>query len=498
MRRAMLDKTDEMTRSAQVAEAAASPRIRFGLTQRVLMLIVSFVMLSEIAVFVPSIANFRNNWLRDRLAAARTAALVLEAAPQDMVPEELKKQLLESVGAQVIALKMHDTRRLLAVSDMPPMVDETFDLRDPSAMASIVAALRALAASPGRVINVVGLAPMGGEFVEITLAEAPLLAAMRVYSLNILLLSLAISIVVAGFAAAALNWLVLRPVRRLTTSLIEFGAHPEEARMPVTPNGRSDEIGRAEAALATMQGALVQELAQRKRLAALGLAVAKINHDLRNMLASAQLFSDRLVAVRDPVAQRLAPKLMVTLDRAIRFCQSTLAYGSAAEAPPRLADLALRPLVADVVEALNLGDGAIACDVGVADAIFVRADGEHLFRILGNLGRNAREALVAAGGRGRIGVSARRDNGNVVIEVSDDGPGVPARVRAQLFEAFHSSSRPGGTGLGLAIAADLTRAQGGSIRLLDRSPGATFEIVLPAAAERPIAEKPLAKRQSNQ
>ena len=493
----MLEKLEIGADAGRTAGGTHVASLQFGLTQRVLMLIVSFVMLSEVAVFVPSIANFRNNWLRDRLAAARTAALVLEAAPQDMVPEELKRQLLDSVGAQVIVLKMHDTRRLLAVSDMPPRIDETFDLRDPSPMASITAAFRALAAPPGRVIDVVGLAPMGGDFVEITLDETPLLAAMRVYSLNILLLSLAISVVVAGFAAASLNWLVLRPVRRLTTSLIEFGAHPENARAPVGPNGRSDEIGRAEAALAAMQSALVRELAQRKRLAALGLAVAKINHDLRNMLASAQLFSDRLAAVRDPVARRLAPKLMATLDRAIRFCQSTLAYGSAAEAPPRLADVALRPLALDVIEAIGLGDPGISCVLHVADDIAVRADEEHLYRILNNLCRNAREALGNAAGSACITVSARRNKGDVVIEVADTGPGVPAAVRAQLFEAFHGSSRPGGTGLGLAIAADLTRAQGGSIRLLDRSPGATFEIVLPAAGSLPV-EKPLAMRPPTQ
>ncbi len=90
-----------------------------------------------------------------------------------------------------------------------------------------------------------------------------------------------------------------------------------------------------------MQDTLVRELTQKKHLAALGLAVAKINHDLRNMLASAQLLSDRLANVTDPLAQRLAPKLVATLDRAIRFCQATLTYGRATdEAPkPRLVEL---------------------------------------------------------------------------------------------------------------------------------------------------------------
>ena len=281
--------------------------VRFGLAARVLALIIVFVMLAEVAIYVPSIANFRNNWLRDRLAAARIAALVLEAAPQDMAPEDLKQELLKSVGAKMIVLKMHDTRRLLAVSDMPPQIDETYDLRAPSTAEGNTAAFRTLAAPPGRNLNAVGNAPMGADFVEITIDETPLRAAMLNYSVNILALSLFISAIVAGLAALALHWMVLRPVRRLTSNLMSFGENPEDVTRIIQPSGARHEIGRAEEALAGMQSALSRELTQKKHLAALGLAVAKINHDLRNMLASAQLFSDRLSAIADPVAQRLAP-----------------------------------------------------------------------------------------------------------------------------------------------------------------------------------------------
>ena len=459
----------------------------FGLTQRVLLLIAVFVMLAEIFIFVPSIANFRNNWLRDRLASARTAALVLEAAPQDMVPEELRRQLLDSVGAKTIVLKMHDTRRLLAVSDMPPMIDESFDLRDPPPLTSISAAFRALAAPPGRTLNVVGLAPMGGEFIEITLDETPLREAMRVYSLNILLLSLVISAFVAALAAYSLHLLVLRPVRRLTSSLMDFGANPEDAAGVIVPSGRTDEIGGAEAALAQMQITLTRELTQRRHLAALGLAVAKINHDLRNMLAAAQLFSDRLSASADPLARRMAPKLVATLGRAIAFCQATLAYGSAAEPPPVFRKFALRGVAADALETVEAGaEGRIAFTNGVPEALDVTADPDYLFRIFVNLCRNARQALEAAGAAGNgppsVSITAERSQNGVRIEVSDTGPGIPEPMRAHLFAAFHATTRIGGSGLGLAIAADLVRAHGGSLRLLPGGTGAHFEILLPDRA----------------
>ena len=240
-----------------------------------------------------------------------------------------------------------------------------------------------------------------------------------------------------------------------------------------------------------MQSALVRELNQKKHLAALGLAVAKINHDLRNMLASAQLLSDRLSTLSDPLAQRLAPKLVATLDRAIAFCHSTLAYGRAAERPPKLTTIALRQLVSDAAETVSpTGAGGIEIVNDVAETLELVADPEQIFRVLVNLCRNAVQALESAGPQpGRpalVTVSARREDGATLIAVADTGPGLPDSVRARLFEAFSGSTRPGGTGLGLAIAADLVRAHGGSITLAEnaRDSGATFCILLPDRPQR--------------
>ncbi len=459
-------------------------RLRFGLAGRVLALTAVFVMLAEIAIYIPSIANFRDNWLRDRLAAARTAALVFEAVPQDMVPEGLAEEILGSVGARTIVMKMHGTRRLLAASEMPPRIDETFDLRDPSPLTSITAALGALVSPPNRILNVIGNAPMGADFVEISLDEAPLKEAMRRYSFKILLLSLVISAIVGCLAVAALNLMVLRPVRHLTSNLMKFGDNPEDSSRIIVPSGRLHEIGRAELALARMQTALSQELAQKKHLAALGLAVAKINHDLRNMLASAQLLSDRLSTLTDPAVKRLAPKLLSTLDRAIRFCQSTLAYGRAVERPPVMRPLSLRGVTAEAAEAVAPSDIlSIEIRNEVPETCEIIADSEQIFRILVNLMRNAKEALEGAGPEpGQLPIIAVRTSrlpGKVVIEVSDTGPGVPLAVRPKLFDAFQNSTRTGGTGLGLSIAADLVRAHGGQIELSDDGPGAIFRIELP-------------------
>lgn len=460
---------------------------RLGLAGRVLLLIVTFVMLAEVAIYVPSIANYRENWLRDRLSAAYTAVLVFETSPQ--VGDKLLSDLLASVRADTIVLKMQDSRRLLATSELPQRIDERYDLRTAGPFDAIRAALRTLTTQRDRTLAVKGAAPMGGEYLEITMSEAPLRQAMLLYSANILLLSLVISAVVAGLAAIAINLLVLRPVRRLTSSIISFGASPEDASRVIAPSGSRHEIGRAEEALSDMQRALARELAEKKHLAALGLAVAKISHDLRNILASAQLLSDRMTSVSDPLINRLAPKLVGTLDRAIAFCQSTLAYGRAVERPPELAPLALAGLVDEVAEILVPdGPGRVALRNEVPAEIEVMADSEQMFRVLLNLMRNAVQALETVGpqpGRpAEVTVRAARRDGYVAVEVSDTGPGVPQSAQARLFEPFKASARPGGTGLGLVIAADLMRAHGGTIVLLPSQPGhgATFRLTLSAPA----------------
>lgn len=461
-----------------------------GLSARILLLTIAFVMIAEVAIYIPSIANFRNNWLRDRLIAGYTAALVLEAAPTDAIPDQLKADLLESVGAKTIVLKTQDARTLLAVADMPTAATDRIDLRTISAWQSITGAFTTLLARSERTLAVIGDAPRGAEFIELTLDDGPLRAAMWRYSFNILFLSLLISAIVASLAVLALHLLVLRPVQRLTTSLIAFRDDPEDPSRIIEPSGARHEMGRAEDALAATQSALLQELREKKRLASLGLAVAKINHDLRNMLATAQLLSDRLTHSPDPLGRAVAPKLIGTLDRAIAFCQSTLTYGRAVEPAPRLAPFRLREAADEARDIADpAGAGAVPIVNDVPGDFLLVADREQILRVLMNLLRNALDALAAAGPQpgeeARVRISAFREAGRVVIEVSDTGPGVPERARKNLFKPFLGSSRLGGTGLGLAIAAELVAGHGGEIRLADNAGdgGATFRIELPERAQ---------------
>jgi len=462
--------------------------MRFGLSAKLLAFTILFVMLAEVLIYVPSIANFRLMWLNDRLASAYTAALVLDAAPNGMVPDSLAKQILKSIGARAVAMKMGTQRRMLAVSDAPPpAIAHTYDMREVYTFDSIVDAFATMLNTGKDVDRVVGPAPMGGDYIEIVLDEPPLRRAMLGYSVDILLISLLISCITAALVYLALHYIFVRPMRRITANMMAFRADPENAERIIMPSGGTDEIGTAERELAAMQTDIASMLQQKNRLAALGLAVSKINHDLRNLLGSAQLFSDRLAHLPDPDVQRFAPKLMRALERAIAFCQSTLSYGRLQEPPPERKPILLEPLVEEVHETLGLGpDSPVRWISAVERGLVVEADYDQLFRILLNLSRNAVQAMESRAahdpGRDQIRITGRREGAVVVIEVSDTGPGFSDKARAHLFEAFQGSTRTGGTGLGLAIAAELVRAHGGEIRLVEGTIGATLRLTIPDRA----------------
>jgi len=464
-----------------------------GLSAKLLLLTITFVMLAEVLIFVPSVANFRITWINDRVTAAQLAALAAEAVPGGALPDPLRAELLRTAQVRAVALKRSNERRLVLSSDTPLQIDESFDFRAssrPSGMGNelglrlrlIWEALSVFWTREGRIIRVIGEPGMGaGDFIEVVLPEAPLKVAMIRYGLNVLGLSVIISVITAALVYFTLNGLLVQPMMRIARNMLRFAESPEDASRIIVPSPRQDEVGTAERELAHMQEQLTQTLQQKSRLAALGLAVSKINHDLRNMLANAQLISDRLSSLPDPAVQRFAPKLIASLGRAITLADSTLKFGRAEEAPPRRELLPLRPLIDEVGDGLSLPrEGAVDWTIEMEEALRVDADRDHLFRVLSNLTRNALQAIEQLEpAKGHIRVSARRNGMRVTIQVSDDGPGVPEKARTHLFQPFQGSARKGGTGLGLAVAQELVTAHGGTIRLRDTSKGASFEVEIP-------------------
>jgi signal transduction histidine kinase len=462
--------------------ARPPPPLR-SLSARLLVMTIVFVMIAEVLIFVPSVARFRLMFLEQRVLMAHLASLALLSEAVREIDDDLERELLRQSGARAIVLKRPESRTLILMEDMPPEVDMTYDLRETDPFTSIMEAFRTLVLFDHRVLRVVAANPDGAPgSIEILLDEGPLYRQMTAYSTNILQLSIVISLITGSLVFLALHFGIGRPMRRLSASIQSFRLSPEDYRAP-PPSRRIDEVGIAERELYRMQDEVRQALNQKNRLAALGVAVSKINHDLRNILATAQLVSDRLGDSDDPTVRRIAPRLIRSIDRAIEICKHTLAFGRAEEQPPRRATFALAELVEEVAMTAGIGaDDGVTLDNRVPRGFPLHADRDQMFRILLNLVRNAAEAMD---GRGTLTVRCDHVDGVDRIDVIDTGPGLPDSARERLFEPFAASAKSGSTGLGLAIARDLARGHDGDLGVLHSGPdGTVFRIALPAAAAR--------------
>lgn len=453
------------------------------LSGRFLLLTVAFVMLAEVMIFVPSIARFRADFLLVRLKEAQIASLAQLAAP-DMVSPELEAELLKNAEVYNVVLRRDQVRQLVLSSPIPSPIVATYDLRQAGPWELIRDATTALLETKDDVIRVIGYPVQdGGILIEVTLQSGPLRTAMLDYGLRILGISALITAVTAVLLFIAVRRLMVLPIRRVVRHMQVYAEAPEDARSVIEPTASVAELRVAEEALQQMQTQLTGALRQKERLAQLGGAVAKIAHDLRNILTTAQLFADRIEASADPAVARAAPKLVNSISRAVNLCESTLAFGKAEEAPPRLTRFALRKMLEDLIDGEGLtAPGLVGCVLDVPSGLTIRADAEQLHRVISNLVRNARQAIEATGQEGTIELAGGESDAEWWIRVGDNGPGLPAKAREHLFAAFQGSARAGGTGLGLAIAAELVRGHGGKLELVrSDETGTEFLIRLPKA-----------------
>ncbi len=455
------------------------------LSKRFLGLTILFLVVAEVLIFVPSVARFRYDYLQNRLELSQLAALALLATPDETVAPTLRGELLNTAGVLNVVLRRDEVRELLLEGEVPGPVAQTYYFQKVGEMTLMRDALAALFREEDRIIRVVGQSQQGARSViEVTLHEGPLHEALVQHGLRILYISGVISLATAALLFLAVRWLIVRPIGRVVEHMTAYRDDPEDASRIIAPQSGARELREAETALHDLEVRLTAALRQKDRLAGLGSAVAKISHDLRNMLTTAQLLADRIEASADPAVRRTAPKLVASLSRAISLCERTLTFGKAEELPPEPVVFALAPLVAEVLENQRHAvtqDCAVEIAGDVPAELKVRADADQLFRVLSNLVRNAAQAIEAAGRPGAVTVRAREAEGRTEIRVSDTGPGLPQKARDNLFQPFRGSVRQGGAGLGLVIASELVKGHGGVLSLEETGPrGSTFRISLPA------------------
>jgi signal transduction histidine kinase len=439
-----------------------------------------FVMLSEVLIYTPSVARFRLVYLQEKLETAYLAAQAVRVAPDGMLSEMMTKDLLNQVGAHTVILFRDGTAREMLERAPRPMADVEVDLRQETFFGLIWAAFESLSQIENRVLRVTGNSPDGTDSIMIVeIDEAPMRAEMFDYSIRILNLSIFISLVTAGLVFLSLRWLMVRPLERITRSMIAFQETPEDRTTDLDDQGRRDEIGTALRELAAMKEALRSALRQQTRLAALGTAVNKISHDLRNMLSTATLISDTLSQSDDPKVRRVAPTLIQSIDRAAALCSTTLNFTRDAPALKRT-PVVLGDVMREIGGSeLTTGEGGekIRVESGYGANLKILADRDQVFRVFANLTRNAAHA-----GASRLSVDAWPREGMVQIDVSDNGPGIPETAQLKLFQPFGVTTKKDGNGLGLAIARDIIQAHGGTLTLAQTGPAGTrFTLTIPTA-----------------
>src|SRR4030081_174595 len=388
-----------------------------SLSARLLVLTVFFVMLSEVLIFVPSVARFRMTYFDNHLAAGHLASLALAASPtRPLAPsrtggldQPMTNLLLRDVDAHAVILHRPNGMVFMLDSPVAPQADVTFDLTKGNIPIWLQRSIETLARSYNRGMRVVGPAPTEpGATVELLLDEAPLRHEMWKFGVRVLELSVVISLTTAALVFLSLQWLLVRPMRRITDSMTLFREDPEDATPRIVPSGRRDEIGRAQNELAVLQETVRQALAQRARLAALGTAVTKINHDLRAILSTARLVSAGLADSAAPEVRRVAPRLFEAIDRAVALCTRTLDFSREGAPPFSPSRFELSPLIEEIEPAMA-GDDGVAIEANVPQGLMVRADRDQLFRVLLNLTQNALEAggrhvrVLTSAGNGPVG-----------------------------------------------------------------------------------------------
>lgn len=448
---------------------------------RLLALTIVFVLASSVLIFFPTAANFRNGWLAERANAAHLAAIAAELAG-DNLSEGAVRELLQGADAIGVARIAGGATELVLGADTGnlPLLDEDQTRRRP--LVEMTRVISTLAGPPDRLIVLTAIPPTRpDERILVILPEAPLREALVGFSARLFWFAFVTSLITGALIYLALLVLFVGPMRRLSLSMTAFQENPSDARRVLSPSQRHDEIGEAERALSAMQADLMAAIRQRERLASLGLAVAKINHDLRNVFASAQLVSDRLAMSEDKRTAAMGQRLVRAIGRGIRLCSDVLEYGRTGEAPGELRPLHLAPLLDEIAAELLTPETQVRWHSTIAPDLQVRADRDSLHRLFANLIRNALTAMKGQEGAS-LSASAVSAAGRVHVRLADTGPGIPARVRSRLFEPFSSGGGEGSTGLGLSIARELATLMEGDITLQSTGPdGTVFEVVLKGA-----------------
>jgi signal transduction histidine kinase len=458
------------------------------LSGKLLLMTIGFVMLAELVIFVPSAALHRENWLEERVNQVDILNLALIGVDNFQASEVLTTRFMQDTDI-IMASERHDGMSQVLLGN-PPTDDgplELIDIAETDNFPKFRDFFKTFFGPDDGYYRVVGKAslPVDGN-IEVIIPRSNLKMALRDYFKNIFFLSLAIAIITGSLIYLTMSYMIIRPVQTLAKNVTQFQNDPEKSIPDRKPSQRRDEIGDLERAFSDMKQSLRGSLKQKQRLATLGLAVAKINHDLRNVLTSAMLVSDRLTTVEDPKIARMGDRLTRAIDRGVKLTRDVLNFSNPEQVPAKREAMRISFLLGevagDVLPNFGTGPRKISFMNDVASDLQVEIDSDHTYRIFHNLMRNAAQAMAALTDDNaerllRVYVDIAEDY--VEIHVADTAGGLPDKAKENLFRAFASGGGRGSTGLGLTIAKELAQEQGGDLRLERTSPsGTVFTVTL--------------------
>jgi len=460
------------------------------LSGKLLLMTIGFVMLAELVIFIPSATTFRQDWLSDRAQQAGLLAQALAGVPDYEASEILTNQFMNDTDVIMLSAKRDGMSEFMLGQPPEATGVEMIDLRKQSRLPLFRDAFRTFFGSSKGSLRVLVMSPVEGQdALEFIVPKAKLQWDMRDYAKRIAGLSLAIAVITGLMIYLAMLFMIIRPIEKLANGLADFRQDPEKRRSNVPPSDRKDEIGQLQREFFDMKQGVRASFRQRERLATLGMAVAKINHDLRNVLASASLISDRLAGDQDERISKMGARLTRAVDRGIKLTSEVLNFSLSGQDEADLGVVRISLLIGeaagDTLGSFGTGVRRISFTNNIPSELIVTADKDHTYRIFHNLFRNAAQAMAKMpedDAVRHLTVEAIPAGDHISILVKDTGPGLPDKAKDNLFKAFASASGRGSTGLGLTISKDLAREQGGDIVLETTSnEGTVFAVSLQKA-----------------
>ncbi|MEE9347583.1 MAG: HAMP domain-containing sensor histidine kinase [Robiginitomaculum sp.] len=471
-----------------------------GLSGKLLILTILFVMLAELILFIPSAAMYRQDWLGQRAQAAQQLTLAIMSVENYQSSAALTGRFMRDTDVTAIMQRRDGmTEQVLGMA--PANAHYVIaDYRAPRKLPDFGSMFSgyfspAVKTANGKAMDcylrvLVTPSVPSATSLEIIIPRQAEKDALMEYLRRVIGLSTLIALLTGTLIYMALSWLIVRPLQRLERALSNFREDPERRAGTIVASNRRDEIGALEREFIDLKTGIRGALKQKDRLAALGLAVAKINHDLRNVLTSAQLISDRLATDSEERVRYMGQRLVRAIDRGVKLCAATLNYSKSSEDAPRPINMHAASLIGEAAGEVMTGFNGALWINDIAKDAFLHADPDHVYRIFSNLFRNALQAMgQAMAGHEHAGADTLRVHSEIInneagkafahIYVSDSGPGLSARAQDSLFKPFTGDSKTG-TGLGLTLSRELARAHGGDLRLESSSEnGAVFVVELP-------------------